>query len=162
MATLNKYTSFYRVHVFIRYAIPFIAGALAAFLYFHHPFTADLISSHFFGTALMVHLLISFVLKLNFDFQFIKNRNIEYITSYYVPLKARHSLSTSLFFLGFSLIISFYDTVPHTVISLFGSLYFFCFSVIISRPPARQQSAIYGLSLGVIIAMPFVQLDRLI
>lgn len=111
---------------------------------------------------MMIHLLFAFSFRIVHDILSFENKKIDNIISKYISAVRKKCLYLSIFLLGLSSFIFFKDTLPHVTIAVAGSAYFFCFSVILSRSIIKQQSAIYGLSMGVIIAMPFIHLDRLI
>lgn len=146
----------------VKYLSFVFLGTATGFLYLYKPLFADKISYEFIGEILMIKLLTTFFLKVLRGYTNMSSIFIKYIISKLVDQTIKSALTSSLFFLGFAIFLFIYDSAPHGTLALYGCIYFFCFSEVLSTPFTDQKSAIHSISMGVIIAIPFSPLDRLL
>lgn len=102
------------------------------------------------------------IVKYILEFGISYNKIILFLYENFLPLKIRASVLASLFFLGISPVVFYYDTLPHGFIFLYASLYFFSASEFLAYPFKARPSGLAAFSLSVIIAMPFSNMDKLL
>ncbi len=149
-------------YINVHYVYFVLLGTITGFIYLYKPSIADIISYEFIGNVLMLKLLITYLLKIICDLNTKSNIITEYISSKLTNETIKSALMSSLFFLGFAIFLFIRDSAPHGTLALYGCIYFFCFSEILSTPLKDQKSVIYLTSTAAIIGIPLSPLGQLL